>query len=198
MILTETTKQLDIAFDFDGVLADFFGDFYRELEKKCGIHIDPLKVKSHDMRVYNKRIMQKDIEDVLKKCYKRTSTHIIAPGATELLSKLWCLTGDPIQVVTARPVSCYSYTHKLMEDICGSIPFVLIATNTGSKIPYLRNKKYFVEDRRKNALELARQGKFIYLLDKTYNRENCSHLHILRIYSLEELIPITHRFVKEI
>lgn len=47
---------------------------------------------------------------------------------------------------------------------------------------------FFIEDRRKTALECAEAGVKVFLMDKPWNRENCEHENIIRVKGWKEIL----------
>ena len=120
---------------------------------------------------------------------------MIRLGVARFLTKLWNATHDPILVITARPPHAYAQTLEVLQKNIPDVPFILVSTDL-KKETFLNNHKYFVEDRRANALELADAGKFVYLVDTPYNQMEKPHPLIHRINAVEELMPLIYRFIK--
>ena len=189
-------KLIDIAFDLDGVLVDF---------------IKPLRYWLH--KLYDAKIIDDSkyrlIIDpfltifCLKKCfyltYKNHSMIKAYPGAYQLLRTLWDLSdNDPIRIITARSaISAANYTHKLLKNILSEIPYNLSFALRQDKLLRLNRCAYFVEDNRQTAIELAKNGKKVFLVKKSYNKLSDDYPNITPIDDLYYLLERVESFIKE-
>ncbi|GAG35322.1 unnamed protein product, partial [marine sediment metagenome] len=129
-------------------------------------------------------------------CYQNYKDTPIYNGACQLFELLHSKTQESIKFVTTRPINSAHHTHKLIRSIC-DVPFqISFANEPYSKINYLNGIKYFVEDRRAIAKELAAHNKLVFLIDKKYNQMP-EHSSISRIHGLSHLIEHVNEFVKK-
>jgi hypothetical protein len=118
----------------------------------------------------------------------------IYPGVTEIFSTLFSLTGEPVQVITARPRDSAVSTHEIVHKLANGIPYTIALTDSGDdKYLYLSPNDILIEDRRKTVLHLADIGIRSIVIDKDYNKiENESQIPeiITRVSSVHEIIPM--------
>jgi hypothetical protein len=147
----------------------------------------------------------------LEKCfhltYERWQDIPIFDGVKEFLRELyWRGDNDPIRIITARPSQlCANDTYKLCERL--GVPFELIMTGNPNtmqpgqpdvdKFDYLHRYRFFVDDRRKTAIELSERGKFIYMPKTVYNKLDRKYEHIKEIDSVADLSKKLHWFTVE-
>lgn len=165
------THKIKIAFDLDGVLIDMVTPIKRLL-----LEIHGIELKDNDPK-YNQfnlsiptGLPQKKLWKIYRMVYKEVKRIQIYDGATELLSKLYEKTNEPPLILTARPPDVANDTYAIVKRIMKKIPFSLILKHpNANKAQYLHGYDYYVEDRRKNALELSNVGFNIPLVRKNYN-----------------------------
>ena len=190
------TRSL-IASDMDGVLVDTiehlmrigaghgysieYADHYTLNVSKAGEPVDywdPAVTK-----LFNETFMD----------YEETA---ILPGAEEFIHRMYELTGQPFLIVTARPISHATETHKLIKRFAKKTPYVVAFADGCVKHRYLSGYKFFIEDRRRTAIDLVNMGKIVFLINTVYNQPTEEMLsnkilmeEIIRIDSLTDLIP---------
>jgi uncharacterized HAD superfamily protein len=164
----------EIAFDFDGVVADTFRLFVDMAKKDYNVDIDYEEITEYDFM----RVVKLDYEYVAQ--IFDVLTHQIHEldlkpntGAGEVLTRLGC-SAPPLSVVTARPVK------EPVELWFGRhIPTLqldqLKITATGvstAKLEILKSQgtKYFVEDRLDTCHLLAAEGITPIIYDQPWNR----------------------------
>ncbi len=148
----------------------------------------------------------------LEKCfyllYKRWQEIPIYPGVKEFLRDLYSEgDNDPIRIITARPAhQCANNTYKL----CGrlGVPFELIMIGTPAtmipgqpdidKFDYLHRYTFFVDDRRKTAIELSKRGKYVYMPKAEYNKLDHEYVFIKEIDSVTDLYEKMNWFTVEV
>jgi len=193
-------KVLNIAFDLDGVLVDIMKCFDRIIWEEY----QTIQLPVNQFETKTDPYLDEDtIWECIQQAMHRVDEITIYPGATELLEKLYDLTGEPVKIITARhPKSLANVTHKLISERLCTVPYELTLVANGSKAPYLRRYDFMVEDRRRTAFELANLDKKVYLINAYYNQPNKvypkDHPLIKRISGIHELIPHAEDFVKEI
>ena len=160
--------KIKIAFDLDGCLIDMVTSIKRLLLEIHGIEL------KDDYNEFNLTIptglSSKELWEIYRMVYKEIETTPIYPGASELLTKLYEKTNEPPLILTARPTDVASDTYAIVKRIMGKTPFALILKHHDAyKSQYLHGYEYYVEDRRKNAIELSDTGLMVPLVRKNYN-----------------------------
>jgi len=180
------SKHTNIAFDLDGVLADFHGAFVPMLEIVTG--------RRHDREIHISNYelaYEASHADVIKAFdYVYNLYRFIRPieGAKELVHTIWAKSKwRPITIVTSRPRMVAPETWALVEHLFPYVRFHII--HTAEKGLYLKEKgfKYFVEDQVTFARDLAQNGIKTFLLRKSYNISCPALKNIIPINSLTEL-----------
>lgn len=192
--------RVDIAFDLDGVLVDFWT---RALAVAESMGITVVRTNRYEQEMFFEREGRMATRDDRSELYRRTfdllDINDIEPGARIFVNRLYSLTEKPLYVVTARPIWAAWNTFRIMRDICGKTPFVVAFAKTGTeKAKYLNGVNTFVEDRRRTAYELAVLGYKVYLVDKYYNRQVISTPKIQRIESVNLLNDILQKSPSEL
>jgi uncharacterized HAD superfamily protein len=158
----------NIAFDIDGVVANFSDAFVPYAEKRYGIKFIKGPKFHWDVEpdltpfLFEKLIAWfiRDHSDKIRE---------MPPGA-ELVNYVWNKTRKPITFITARHEMTCSATHHWIKSHFPRMDFVVITVNGHSdKIRYLDGIACFAEDRRRTAIELAEAGKVVFLPMRHYN-----------------------------
>lgn len=182
--------RIKIAFDLDGTLVRLpLDEMVAELAGK-----EPVDRTSYSLQnTYG--VTRNEIDQVLDEIYNHWHTTILYPGAKDLLTALWRETKDPITIVTARKVQYATQTHELVKHIMGKVPYVLIFSGGhGRKARFIKNFPFFVEDRRKTAIDLASRGHNVFLPDHPFNQMP-DHKRIHRIDGIKELLGLYQLFI---
>lgn len=188
-------KFIDIAFDLDGTLIWLMPVVERLLWEKHKVRVP----KSRKFRVTTEpEIPFEDLWDCFYEAFTCIDEIKVVPGATELLRKLHLLSdNDPVKIVTARPLKAANDTYKLVKKVCPDFPYeLIIVEDTENKKLHLNRYHYFVDDRRKTALDLAEHGIKVYLPICNYNQPFPPHYNVTPIDSIQELIPIAHTLIR--
>ena len=181
-----------VAFDIDGVLADYPLWFQKFIQKKTGIWLD---VKSYDLYgEYGAVLGQERIRE-LKHEYRETGEKRNIPlcdGAKKTLDHVHAK-GLRVVFLTSRPYKQYARifadTMEWLEKNGLKKDGDAIIFDEDKNYRAIRdfpNMKFMVEDNGKFAMNIANLGYKVYLIDKPYNQE-ISHENISRIKSLEEI-----------
>ena len=189
--------KINIAFDLDGVLIDLVTPINRQIYETYGIEIKKNDLRDHNYEVFT-GLKSEQLWEIFYKVYKEVDTTPIFPGATELLTKIYEKTEEPPFILTARPHDAASDTYAIVERMMGKTPFQLVLKHPNAyKSQYLKNYNVYVEDRRKTALELAKLGFMVPLVQTDYNViENIGdYPNIFYISGVHELIPNIDFFV---
>ena len=161
-------KTKKIAFDLDGVLLNFvnafelqFSDYFQGRVKL--IDDGNFKMKTAPW------IPDEQIWDIIKLAYSRIEDMPPFPGAREVTSLAYHLMKEPVYIVTRRPVSHAHWTHMAIEQFI-KVPYMVSFSKDYDKRQYLDGYDYFVDDRRKTALGLAKWGMDVLIPRRGYNK----------------------------
>jgi len=194
-------KLIDIAFDLDGCLVDIMPAVEEELFIKYGVRMLPKETWDVETEPY---LAYDRIKEIFHIVYQKYINEFdIMPGAIELLEKLYNESdGDPIKIVTARPWTAATPTYEFVHNrLCKNIKYELILTSRNlDKITFLHRYNYFVEDRRKNAIRISKQGKKVFLVPAKYNKLDREYENIIPLKKgVINLIPLVKTIlIKEI
>lgn len=111
-------------------------------------------------------------DEVIMKYFGRTFLHYkeieIADGAKEILQRQYVESGDPIYIISNRPVEYADATMKLINRL--DVPYKLtLTTDSDQKWKYLKGYDYFVEDRRRTARIISATGIPVLMVNTEYN-----------------------------
>ena len=184
--MIETYKRNNVAFDLDGTLIALTEVLFPILSAMVKKDVSKYykNRKSFDLEIPEIGLTTKVIERGLKISYRLHNYVAVYEGVYDLFFELYERTGDPIRIITARPVWCAGHTHKLVRRIMQDIPYILIFSK--KKEIYLKGFKYFVDDRRKMALDLANKGFIVFVPCCNYN-EGIDHPNVIYIDKFKEL-----------
>ena len=185
-------KNIDIAFDIDGCVVNLMQQLSRYLSAYAGA-----KIIDHNQFNFftSPAISKKELWQYIYNCYEDYKNTPVYPGAKELFHNLYYLVRKPITFVTSRPVNAATQTYKLMDTICIPPYTISFAKAPYHKRDFLHGFKYYMEDRRKTAFELANTGKIkIFIPQYSYNKIDV-HKNIIRISGIEDLNNIIYDLV---
>lgn len=183
----------NIAFDIDGVVANFSGAFVPYAEQRYGIRFIPgpkfhWEVEPDITPFLFEKLIAWFIRDHSNKI------KALEPGA-ELVDYVWNKTQKPITFVTARHEMTVSATHHWIKSYFPGMDFVSITVDGhADKIRYLDDIDCFVEDRRRTVIELAEAGKTVFMPMRHYNwpmPDDISDYAKAGIIPLENLSTVT-------
>ena len=164
----------EIAFDFDGVVADTFrlfveiarSDYNADFAYEDIIDYEFLKVVAMDAG---------DASEIIERLtnYPHKLNLLPNEGAADILSRI--AQNTSLLLVTARPVSepVELWFEKNMPQIAPHSLHILATGENTAKLPVLKEQKisYFVEDRLDTCHLLAQQGITPILFDQPWNRK---------------------------
>jgi hypothetical protein len=198
-------KLLNIAFDLDSTLVDLMPMFEEIVFERYG---DTIKKYRGFIIETEKNLPWSKLLPCFHETYRRWEEVIIYPGVEQFLQELYCYTShDPIRIITARPAYIAANdTYRLCERF--GVPFELIMTGNPetmtpgqpecNKFNYLNRYRFFVDDRRKTAIDLSKRGKYVYMPKQTYNDLNgVEYPGLEPIDSVADLYDKIHWFIVE-
>jgi hypothetical protein len=187
-------RTINIKFDLDGVLVDFEGCVRKML---AGLGFE---VVSNEWRIKTKpMIPDAELLNIFDIVYSEPEHIDIIDGATQLINRLYEITGCPVEIVTARPVKTAASTHALVERITDR-PFTIAYKNGHSKLHYLKTVDYFVEDKPSTVIELANAGKKVFMPVWPWNKHVESGRYgrgkVIQIKGVADLVSTANMLVK--
>ncbi|MBI9082733.1 MAG: hypothetical protein JEZ11_03990 [Desulfobacterales bacterium] len=163
--------EINIAFDLDDTLVNMMSVFDDYLEAQHGRRMP----ESYDQFDISgpAQLTKKEIWFLFYQVFDDINRFPIYPGAREVLTKLYEITGEPPCILTARPHRKASETYALVKRLMKKTPFTLILQHPDmSKAGHLMAMGYghYVDDRRKNVLDIARAGIHAFMPERCYNQ----------------------------
>lgn len=179
-----------IAFDIDGILLNFM-EVFSWLLSKNGYKINPHTTFNIETEP---ALTQDEIVKWVSKTHRYWQRYRPMSGALSLVGETFILTNRPIKFVTARPIGSATETHLAVKNILGRhIPFSIAFANDGFKQLHLFDTDYFVDDRRKNAIDLANWGVEVFIPKRHYNHieDPPNNIHVIEdLHQLRENLKI--------
>ena len=188
---------LKIAFDLDGCLINIESVIRKLTTEIYNIEIKqfPKEIDHFDFRMAT-GLRNNQLWPIFRLAYKEIKTTPIFPGATELLARLYELSGEPPFILTARPFDAANETYAMVSKVAQGTPFELALKHPkADKSQYLSNYGFFVEDRRRTALELSKTEICTLLIERNYNYIEDLPKNIIYIKGVADLIPYVNDFV---
>jgi hypothetical protein len=158
----------NIAFDLDGVIANFSSPFCYWVTQMYGVKMIP----THNFHwECHPEITDKMFERIIAEFIEFESDMIpVLPEGAELVEYVWRNTLKPITFITARHPRTSGATHTWINQMFPHIDFFLAVVPSGSaKYRYLDRFDCFIDDRRKTCIDLASRGKVVFMPQRHYN-----------------------------
>jgi len=186
-----------IAFDLDGCLIDIFTVIKKLVLEIHGIEFKQFPKEQDQFNcIPATGLSSKELWKIFRLSYREIKNTAIFPGSTELLAKLYEATGEPPFILTARPFDYAKETYDIVKRVAKKTPFKLVLKHpSANKAQYLEGYNFFVEDRRKTALELSKTEITTLLIERNYNYIKEVPNSIIYIKGVHELIPYINDFV---
>jgi len=185
--------KISIAFDLDGSLINLMAVIKTKIFEIYGVEYDESDPKCCTYNLTNwMDLTSKELWIAFREAYKDINGVPIYPGATELLAKLYEKTNEPPMILTARPFDTADLAYKIVKRVAKKTPFSLILKHPSAhKSQYLHGYKYYVEDRRRTAIELSDLDFKVPLVRTHYNEIEFVGCYpgIFYINGVHELIP---------
>lgn len=185
-----------VGFDLDGVIANFHYTFKLEMIKKYGYDIEkPIKRGqkiTHNIKVPN--VSEKQITDDIYSTLVNLSKFIEPySDVKEALQLFYSYYNKPIKIVTARDVyrsGVKEVTEEWLKNTFPEIEFDIVFKRHKEKALYLKENKYdtFVEDRLRNANNIAQVVRRVFLIDRLWNVDRETKLKVIRVGSLRQAV----------
>lgn len=184
-------KVLNIAFDLDNTL------FNIETAIQCLMADDGVVYcRQKHFRIDTEPVISRNkVWGYIKSAYEKIDILEPLPGAIELLTKLWEKTQTPCKIITARPIEAANLTYQLTQKHFKFPHEVILVEGWQVKLCYLRNMCYFVDDRRRTALQLACNDKIVFVPRRTYNNIDNYPDNLIFINEVVDLIPLIDEFI---
>ena len=158
-----------IAFDIDGVCVDVMSEVVPYVLRKTSVDVS--KTPFHRIERAYEDVPSKIVWEGVDEAIRKWKTIRIYPGVTDFIQKLYARNKKSIYFVTSRPRRYAHNTHRVIDRVCGDVPYTItFAKGAENKGKYLKDYTYFVEDRRRTAIELAAQGYVVFLPDRPWNQ----------------------------
>lgn len=190
--------KTNIAFDLDDVMVNFAGPV-EEILKTWGYEIDPeIHCFDYEKRV-TPEIQKEELLEIFEIIYNDPWSIPIVDKAPELCSRIFLKTGEPVSFITSRQPEYATQTYQLIKRFC-RVPYtVAFADRQYGKGLYLNGISYFVDDRKKTAMELAEDGKTVLVPRRNWNQdfpEDFEHLDsIVYIDDISEVLDKLNIFL---
>lgn len=159
--------RVNVAFDIDGIVANFEDPFREWAWEKYGLLF--IETGRFHWGV-NPKITEKMFTEIIAEfiCYGKPEIPVL-DGAL-VVEYLWQKCPDPLFFLTARDISTAGDTHEWIAENFPKIDFMLSVVKSGTdKSRFLERYGAFIEDRRKTAIDLARMGKVVFMPIRDYN-----------------------------
>ncbi len=169
----------EIAFDFDGVVADTFRLFVEMAKTEYNIDIEYEDITEYDFM----RVVKMDYTHVAQIFETLTNfPHEVDlkpnTGAADVLARL-ARTAPPLSVITARHVGepVHRWFEKHIPQIGAGLLTVKATGESTAKLAILKSMgvKYFVEDRVDTCHLIAKEGITPIVYDQPWNRDGHSY-----------------------
>jgi uncharacterized HAD superfamily protein len=182
-----------IALDIDGVITDtvdlarryLWRDFHYDIQgkiKEFTLHSAVPFMTEEEIYFYLMALIKNNVED-LKSC---------DPTVFSTLSFINSMITNPVVFITARPDFLITATEDWFQLNCNYIKRKIIHCRSKDKINHIKEHKikYFVEDRLKNANNLAEHEAInnIFLVNRDWNIGRETHPKVIRIDRLSKVL----------
>jgi len=160
--------QPNIAFDIDGIMANFIQAFIQYAKKHLDLEVETTDHFSFKTDPYiGDDVLSCAIATFIRQYGYRIQA---MPDGLALAEYVWNKTQKPLTFITARDQSTIQSTHVWLRRRLAGLPFIAInVAGHSDKIIYLSNFDTYVEDRRRTVLELAAYGKTVFMPIREYN-----------------------------
>jgi len=182
--------MLRLAFDLDGVVCDIEKAMMKVAKEKYGVNIIQNEIRTFDF-CKPTGLTKEQVEDIVTICIVNYKLPKPNRGAISFLKKYYQETGKQLLFITSR------YNNKAATDGTSNwlhwwlrpTPWECSFCNGGTKSDRLIEKEVdiFIEDRVKNAEELADRERCVWLMDKPWNQHCREDQYIVRVYDWEEV-----------
>jgi len=159
--------NVNIAFDIDGIVANFSDPFQVWASEKYGLAF-----------AQTGKFHWQVMPEIPEKMFKEIIAEFISYGEPEItlldgalaVDYVWSKCHEPILFVTARDISTAGDTYEWIAEHFPCIDFMLsIASDSAAKYRLIGKYGAFIDDRRKTAVDLANSGKIVFMPMRSYN-----------------------------
>ncbi|RLD16219.1 MAG: hypothetical protein DRI36_06005 [Caldiserica bacterium] len=178
-----------IGIDIDGVLTDTANVFLDYVYRIYGKRYTVSQITDY----FFEEVLDLSIEEVNRiweEIFRDNIWENLPPidGAVEVVQELQ--RKYPIYIITARPEIALEGTKKWLENY-GIKYEKLIIANLDTKVGFMRkeniNLTYFIEDRWEFAVEFAKEGIFVFLLNQPWNIKKGDFPGVRRVNNWKEI-----------
>ena len=182
---------MKIGFDFDDVIYNFSGLLFNRMKNITNSKIDLRNREEffvENLPGYSKQDVDRIVHEIMLKYWDEGEP---LDSAIRGLTYIYNETGEPITMITCRPFNSMNVTNKWVEKYSENqklFKYELIHTNKKSKAPFIQEKgfKFYVEDRPDIVKDIQHLVKYIFLIDKSWNRDCCGK-NIIRVNNLVDV-----------
>ena len=162
--------KLNVAFDIDGIVANFETPFREWALEKYGL---TFVETGHFHWEAEPFVTNKMFTEIIAEFISYGEPDIPILDGALVVDYLWRKCPDPILFITARHPSTAGDTHEWIKEQFPKIDFLLAVVGSGSdKHRYLNEYGAYIEDRRKTVIDLASRGKVVFMPMRSYNKVN--------------------------
>ena len=181
---------IKIGFDIDGVVANSFKPIVEEIENLTGIRIEK-KIGSKWIIDIENLSNSKKLE-IINNCLSKNEKIKVLPSPKIIIPKIYKSFNCQIFFITARSKCLYDVTERWLKENFSDIEFKLIVVGDQDKIDAIKenNISIYVEDRLKNANEIADIIDRMYLINRPYNMNRYTNPKIIRVKNFFEIWDI--------
>lgn len=188
-------RRLKIAFDLDGTLIDLNAVAVPLIETVTGLSVEGC---NHWNVAEYLGVDDALVWDCYKQAFHMVDQMPVMSGASELMRKLYEMSGDPITIVSSRPDEFANDAFAACRKVCGDVPFLLgLTSSSEEKYKYLRGFRFFVDDKYETAEDLAGKGMIVFMPNRFYNQEQVRRERIINVL-LKEIDIVTIESLNEL
>jgi 5'(3')-deoxyribonucleotidase len=184
-----------IAFDLDSVMND--STYLREyVANTFGLTMKDIMGHKDGHEVFHFEIpgvSDYDIGRVVNKCIREESPSALpSPYMKQVMLYVWCVTAQPIAVVTARHPSNCTVTKNWLDENLDGIPYraYVMHGEKKNKVLGLLDVKIFVDDRHQTIRNLIGKIDYPVLYRQAWNQGRRDKLPAIEVRDLRDIIPL--------
>ena len=177
-----------IGFDIDGVVADFNSVFREVVLMETGVDTNDLDNTRFELQIPG--LSKRDVTELVNRTINRF-VYDMQPyeGSVVALWRLYDMTREPIEFVTARKLITEEATRRWLDEYV-VIPYNLHnGIGSAQKAEYLEEKgfKWFIDDRFRTVKEVVKHVPYTFLMSRPWN-EGREVAGVYRVNDLNEYV----------